>query len=71
MKTSTEHITVVLLEDLPSKGLRKGDVGAVVLLHSDSVVEVEFVNKDGTAKSVTAVPKRLLIELNLDLITTG
>ena len=33
---------VVLAVDLPEHGLKKGDVGTVVLVHADSGYEVEF-----------------------------
>jgi hypothetical protein len=40
--------TVVLTRDLPQVGLRKGDVGAVVLVHGKGeAFEVEFVSLDG------------------------
>jgi uncharacterized protein DUF4926 len=35
--------TVVLERDLPEHGLRRGDLGAVVHVHSDEAIEVEFV----------------------------
>jgi hypothetical protein len=40
--------TVVLTRDLPEAGLRRGDVGAVVLVHgAGEAFEVEFVSLDG------------------------
>jgi Domain of unknown function (DUF4926) len=45
--TLRELDTVVLERDLPTHGLRKGDVGAVVHVHSDAAVEVEFVRASG------------------------
>jgi hypothetical protein len=40
--------TVVLTKDIPSSGLQKGDVGAVVHCHPGSTAyEVEFVAADG------------------------
>lgn len=48
---------VVLLEDLPDLKLRKGDVGTVVLIHSDHAgYEVEFATFDGTPIAVTTLP---------------
>ena len=40
--------TVVLTHDIPQRGLRKGDLGAVVLCHEGGQdYEVEFVTADG------------------------
>jgi hypothetical protein len=44
--------TVVLNRDLPAHGLRAGDLGAVVDLHSDDGVEVEFVRASGQTKAL-------------------
>lgn len=68
MDKLNELSTVALLKDLPEKGLRKGDVGTVVVELSDKMVEVEFVNKDGSTRSIAPVPVKLLIKLNLDPI---
>jgi hypothetical protein len=42
-----ELTTVVLLNDRPEVGLRAGDLGAVVHVHSPDAVEVEFVTASG------------------------
>jgi uncharacterized protein DUF4926 len=39
--------TVVLDRDLPKKGLRRGDLGAVVEVHTPDAAEVEFVTASG------------------------
>jgi hypothetical protein len=39
--------TVVLERDIPESGLRKGDIGAIVHVHGDSKLEVEFVRASG------------------------
>lgn len=40
--------TIVLNDDLPEHGLKRGDLGAVVLVHPrESGYEVEFVALDG------------------------
>jgi hypothetical protein len=44
--------TVVVARDLPLHGLRRGDVGAVVHVHSADCVEVEFVTATGLTQSV-------------------
>jgi hypothetical protein len=42
----SELDTVVLTEDLPEHGLKKGDPGSVVLLHAVEGYEVEFMTLD-------------------------
>ena len=49
--------TVVVTTDLPSHGLKRGDVGAVVQVYSVEAVEVEFV----TASGHTQVSSRLAL----------
>jgi len=44
--------TVVLERDLPEHGLRKGDLGAVVHVHDESRLEVEFVRTSGHTQAV-------------------
>jgi Domain of unknown function (DUF4926) len=50
--TLRELDTVVLERDLPTHGLRRGDLGAIVHVHSPSIVEVEFVRASGRAQAV-------------------
>ena len=48
-----EHDTVVLMRDLPTLGLKHGDVGAVVHVYDDqAAVEVEFVSGAGATVGV-------------------
>jgi hypothetical protein len=48
MNTINELDTVALTTDLPEHGLKRGDVGAVVLVHGNrAAFEVEFVAYDG------------------------
>ena len=48
MKTINELDAVALTCDLPEKGLVRGDVGAVVMVHGNGAAfEVEFVGYDG------------------------
>lgn len=47
--------SVVLKRDLPKHGLRKGDLGAVVLVHKSGAVEVEFVRGSGHTQAVVEV----------------
>jgi Domain of unknown function (DUF4926) len=46
---------VVLTTDLPEKGLKRGDVGAVVLVHDSAGYEVEFVTLDGETIGVVSL----------------
>jgi hypothetical protein len=49
--------TVVLTRDMPLQKLRKGDLGAVVLVHKDSAAyEVEFVMLGGETLAVVTLP---------------
>lgn len=48
--------TVMLTEDLPAAGLRKGDIGTVVYVHGNSAgYEVEFMNFSGETIAVETV----------------
>lgn len=52
-----EFDTVVLLKDYPDEGLRKGDIGAVVMVHIEpnEAYEVEFVDEEGITKALIAL----------------
>ena len=48
---------VALTRDLPEKGLRAGDVGAVVMVHQDGAAfEVEFIGLDGKTIALLTLP---------------
>jgi hypothetical protein len=47
--------TVVLAEDLPAHGLKRGDLGTAVLAHGDRGYEVEFVSLDGETLAVVSL----------------
>ena len=47
--------TVVLEKNLPSYGLRQGDIGAVVELYGDKGVEVEFVTGAGNTQALVTL----------------
>jgi hypothetical protein len=47
--------TVVLDRDLPDHGLRRGDLGAVVDLHSPDGLEVEFVLASGRTQALVSL----------------
>jgi hypothetical protein len=44
--------TVVVSTDVPSHGLKRGDVGAVVEVYSPESFEVEFVTASGRTQAV-------------------
>ena len=47
---------VALTEDVPAEGLRRGQVGTIVEVHSPTDFEVEFSDDDG--KTYALVPVR-------------
>ena len=50
--TFCELETVVLERDIPGRGLRKGDLGAVVELYDPDGLEVEFVRASGKTQAL-------------------
>jgi len=48
--------TIVLDKDLPDLGLQRGDLGAVVHVHSTDELEVEFVTADGNTQALVTLP---------------
>jgi len=53
---------VALLQDLPEKGLRRGQVGSVAELLAPGVFEVEFCDNDGkTYASLSLRAEQLLL----------
>ena len=49
--------TVILTRDIPEQKLRKGDLGAVVLVHQGGAAyEVEFVTLGGETLAVVTLP---------------
>ena len=53
--TYHELDTVVLTRDLPDHGLRTGDLGAVVHVHSPETLEVEFVRASGHTQALVTL----------------
>ena len=53
----SEYETIVLLKDLPEEGLKKGDLGAIIMVYSapHEAYEVEFVDLDGVTKAQLAL----------------
>jgi hypothetical protein len=61
-----EHDVVAITVDVPGKGLKSGDVGAVVHCYPGrDTYEVDFVDEYGQAKGVTALSGSQLLRLNL------
>ncbi|MFH0340560.1 MAG: DUF4926 domain-containing protein [Chromatiales bacterium] len=53
---------VALTEDLPEKGLRRGQVGTIVDVLAPGVFEVEFANTEGrTYASLAVAESRLML----------
>ena len=51
-----EHDRVVLTEDVPTEGLKAGDIGAVVHIHGKGeAYEVEFICLDGETIAVVTL----------------
>ena len=55
---------VVLTRDVPEHALRLGDLGAIVHMHTDTMVEVEFVRGKGANALVTTLPTSALRTLS-------
>ncbi|MFP4040366.1 MAG: DUF4926 domain-containing protein [Desulfosudaceae bacterium] len=47
--------TVVLENDLPNKGLKRGDIGAVVEVYAPDGIEVEFVTGSGKTQALVTL----------------
>jgi len=47
--------TVVLNRDLPEHGLRRGDLGSVVLVYEPDGLEVEFVSASGRTEALVTL----------------
>lgn len=50
--------TIVLKTDLPSHGLRCGDIGAVVEVYSSEAIEVEFVMASGHTQALLTLTSK-------------
>jgi len=55
---------VALLEDLPSEGLVRGQVGTVVESWAPGVYEVEFCDDEGKAYAMAALKAEQLMRLH-------
>ena len=50
--------SIVLTEDVPTHGLKPGDVGTIALVHGDLGYEVEFVSLKGETLAVVSLTSR-------------
>ena len=55
---------VALAEDLPGKGLLRGQVGTIIEKLTAGIYEVEFSDDAGQTYAMTAVPSALLMQLH-------
>jgi uncharacterized protein DUF4926 len=53
--TYRELDTVVLKRDLPEHGLKAGDLGAVVHVHTADAIDVEFVRASGQTQALVTL----------------
>ena len=57
---------VVLNEDQPEHGLRRGDLGTVVEVYAADAVEVEFVTASGRTQALVTLPPSAVREVGDD-----
>ena len=55
---------VALIEDVPEKGLRRGQVGTAVETLAPGVFEVEFCDLEGRTYALLALPETRLMVLH-------
>ena len=55
---------IALTEDVPEKGLRRGQVGTIVEALAPGVFEVEFSDLDGKAYAMLPLPEARLMVLH-------
>ncbi|WP_110953927.1 DUF4926 domain-containing protein [Anaerosinus massiliensis] len=53
-----EYDTVVLLRDYENEGVKRGDIGAIVMVYTEpnEAYEVEFVDENGNTKAQIVLP---------------
>jgi hypothetical protein len=54
---------VVLNEDQPAHGLKKGDLGTVVEIYAPDAVEIEFVTASGRTQALVTLPPSAVREV--------
>jgi len=58
-----KYDVVALLVDLPTEGLKRGQVGTIVEEWKPGVYEVEFADTDGVTYAMVALPQESLMIL--------
>ena len=72
MKDGVDILDVVALtEDLPERGLRRGQVGTVVEVLEPGIFEVEFSDDEGRAYSFVALKANQLLVLHYKPVEAG
>jgi hypothetical protein len=72
MNSAVDILDVVALtDDLPERGLYKGQVGTVVESLAPSVFEVEFSDEEGRAYASLALEESQLLVLRYEPVETG
>ncbi len=72
MKDGLDILDVVALtEDLPERGLYRGQVGTVVEILEPGVFEVEFSDDEGRAYASVALRDNQLLMLRYEPVETG
>ncbi len=56
--------TVALLEDLPERNLKEGEVGTVVEILAPDVFEIEFSDDEGQTYAMFALRKNQIVALH-------
>lgn len=57
---------VVLTEDVPSHGLKRGDLGTGVEVYAPDAIEVEFVMASGRTQALVTLPPSAMREVGDD-----
>ena len=57
---------VVLNQNLPQHGLRRGDLGTVVDVYAPDAIEVEFVTASGRTQALVTLPPSAVREVSDD-----
>ena len=57
---------VALLEDIPEKNLRRGEVGTIVEVWKPGVYEIEFSGNDGVTYAMAALREDQLMKLYME-----
>ena len=53
--TVKELMPIVLRRDMPEYGLKRGDVGTIVLTYGSGAIEAEFVRMSGNTQAVATL----------------